>query len=50
MPGMTLSRDLFSPSGILLLGTGQVLNETLIERIREMEYNLEEFFQFYIQR
>ncbi len=50
IPGMTLSRDLFSPSGILLLGAGQVLNETLIERIREMEYNLEEVFQFFIQR
>jgi len=46
--GMKLSRDLISEEGILLLSADQVLDDTSIERIREMEFNLEENFKIYI--
>lgn len=46
--GMKLSRDLISDEGILLLSSEQVLDETSIERIREMEFNLEETLEIYI--
>lgn len=46
--GMMLSRDLISSEGILLLSADQILDETAIERIREMEFNLEEYFQIYV--
>lgn len=46
--GMTLSRDLISGQGILLLSVGQVIDNTVIERVREIEFNLEECFEIYI--
>ena len=46
--GMKLSRDLISESGILLLSAEQALDETAIERIREMEFNLNEAFSIYV--
>lgn len=48
--GMKLSRDLISHQGILLLSAEQVLDETSIERIREMEFNLEEEFEVYVSQ
>lgn len=45
---MKLSRDLISESGILLLSAEQALDETAIERIREMEFNLNETFSIYV--
>lgn len=48
--GMKLSRDLISDDGILLLSADQILDETSIERIREMEFNLEESFKIYISQ
>jgi response regulator RpfG family c-di-GMP phosphodiesterase len=34
-PGMTLSRDLITPAGMLLLSTGHVLNQKLIRQIND---------------
>ena len=48
--GMKLSRDLISEQGILLLSVDQVLDETAIERIREMEFNLEETFEIFVSQ
>lgn len=47
-PAMLLSRDLISDDGIMLLSEGQALDQTSIERIREMEFNLQETFQVYV--
>ena len=46
--GMKLSRDLISSDGLLLLSAHQVLDDTAIERIREMEFNLKEAFEVYV--
>lgn len=46
--GMKLSRDLISGDGILLLSAHQALDETAIERIREMEFNLKEEFEVFV--
>ncbi|WP_415911883.1 HD domain-containing phosphohydrolase [Neptuniibacter sp. QD37_11] len=48
--GMKLSRDLISREGILLLSAGQVLDDVSIERIREMEFNLEEALEIYVSQ
>lgn len=48
--GMKLSRDLISEQGILLLSVEQELDETAIERIREMEFNLEEAFEIFVSQ
>ena len=48
--GMKLSRDLISREGILLLSAGQVLDDVSIERIREMEFNLEETLEVYVSQ
>lgn len=48
--GMKLSRDLISEHGILLLSVDQVLDEIAIERIREMEFNLEEAFEIFVSK
>lgn len=47
--GAQLSRDLISQQGILLLSEGQVLDATIIEWVREMEFNLEESFKIYVK-
>jgi hypothetical protein len=49
-PGMTLSRDLISDDGILLLSGGQRLDQLSIDRIRDMEFNLQESFKIYVNR
>ncbi len=48
--GMQLSRDLVSAQGVLLLSAGQRLDGIIIERIREIEFNLEEIFELFINR
>lgn len=48
-PGMILSRDLISQEGILLLSGGQPLDALSIERVRELEFNLEEVFEIYVK-
>ncbi|WP_415893682.1 HD domain-containing phosphohydrolase [Neptuniibacter sp. PT8_73] len=48
--GMKLSRDLISREGILLLSADQVLDDVAIERIREMEFNLEETLEVYVSQ
>lgn len=48
--GMKLSRDLISGDGMLLLSADQLLDETAIERIREMEFNLDETFKVYVSQ
>ena len=48
--GMQLSRDLISAQGVLLLSAGQHLDSIVIERIREMEFNLEEVFEVFVNR
>lgn len=49
-PGMKLSRDLISGDGMLLLSADQVLDGVAIERIREMEFNLDETFNVYVSQ
>lgn len=39
-PGMVLARDLSSPSGLLLLTTGHVLDEAVIGKIRSFERSI----------
>jgi len=46
--GMRLSRDIVTATGCLLLSAGQVLDEVFINRVREMERNLEETLNIYI--
>ncbi len=48
-PGMVLTRDLISSDGILLLGNGEVLDQETIDRIRDLEFNLSEFFHLYVE-
>ena len=48
--GLKLSRDLISEEGILLLSADQVLDDIAIERIREIEFNLEETFTIYVSQ
>lgn len=48
--GFKLSRDLISEDGMLLLSADQKLDNTAIERIREMEFNLEESFKIYVSQ
>lgn len=50
LSGMQLSRDLVSTQGVLLLSAGQRLDGVVIERIREMEFNLEEIFEVFVNR
>ena len=50
LPGMQLSRDLVSGHGVLLLSAGQHLDGVVIERIREIEFNLEEIFEVFVNR
>ena len=50
LAGMQLSRDLVSAHGVLLLSAGQRLDGVIIERIREIEFNLEEVFELFINR
>lgn len=50
LAGMQLSRDLVSAQGVLLLSAGQRLDGVVIERIREIEFNLEEIFEVFINR
>lgn len=49
-PGMALTRDLISQDGILLLGHGEVLDQSTIERIRDLEYNFSEYFQLFVEQ
>lgn len=49
-PNMRLSRDLISASGMLLLSADQTLDGLLIERIREMEFNLNEIFEIFVSK
>lgn len=46
--GMMLSRDLISDEGILLLSADQIIDAAAIERIRDMEFNLQELFKIYV--
>lgn len=48
-PGMTLTRDLISHDGVLLLGHGEVLDQRTIDRIRDLEYNFSEYFHLFIE-
>lgn len=50
LSGMQLSRDLVSAQGVLLLSAGQRLDSVAIQRIREMEFNLEEIFEVFVNR
>ncbi|SIS59833.1 HD domain-containing phosphohydrolase [Neptunomonas antarctica] len=50
LPGVTLSRDLVSAQGVLLLSAGQLLDKVIIERIREIEFNLDEIFEVFVNR
>ncbi|MEH6444717.1 MAG: HD domain-containing phosphohydrolase [Oceanospirillaceae bacterium] len=45
---MTLSRDIINSAHCLLLSAGQKLDETLIQRIHEMELNLQEKFDIFV--
>lgn len=49
-PGMTLSRDLVSAEGVLLLSAGLEVDTLMIQRIRELEANLEEHFVIFVNR
>ena len=49
-PGMVLTRDLISSEGILLLGDGETLDQETIDRIRDLEFNLSEFFHLYVEQ
>jgi len=48
-PGMSLTRDLISEQGILLLARGFKLDNTSMSRVRELEANLGEEFELYVQ-
>ncbi|WP_420555116.1 HD domain-containing phosphohydrolase [Neptuniibacter marinus] len=48
--GMRLTRDLISDEGIMLLSSEQVLDEVSINRIREIEFNLDESLQIYVSQ
>ncbi|MCV6589800.1 MAG: response regulator [Marinobacterium sp.] len=48
--GMVLTRDLVSEQGILLLTRGFRLDDTAMIRVRELEANLGETFELYVQR
>ncbi|WP_417221922.1 HD domain-containing phosphohydrolase [Amphritea sp.] len=48
--GMTLSRDLLSAQGVLLLSAGQVLDDLTIQRVIDMEINLAEILKIYIDQ
>ena len=47
--GMVLTRDLISEAGILLLTKGFRLDSTAMTRVRELEANLGEAFELYVQ-
>ena len=49
-PGMQLTRDLICDQGILLLSEGLSLDRNSIERIQEMELNLNEQFTLFIKK
>ncbi len=46
--GMVLSRDIVNSANCLLLSAGQLLDETLIQRIHEMEHNLQEKLDIFV--
>ncbi len=48
--GMQLTRDLICDQGILLLSEGLSLDKNSIERIQEMELNLNEQFKLFIKK
>lgn len=48
--GMTLSRDLLTSQGVLLLSAGQVLDNLTIQRMIDMEINLAEILKIYIDQ
>lgn len=48
--GMTLARDLISPSGLLLLTAGHVLDETVIEKIRSFERSISVRLYAYVRQ
>ena len=48
--GMTLSRDMLTGEGVLLLSAGFVLDEIAIQRIREMEINLSEILEIFVEQ
>lgn len=47
--GMVLSRDLYYRDDILLLTKGFRLDEVSMERIRELEANMDEIFKLYVE-
>jgi len=48
--GMVLARDLISEQGILLLTKGFRLDSTAMSRVRELEANLGEAFELFVQK
>ena len=48
--GMQMSRDLISSGGILLLSEKQIMDKETIERLRDMEENLQEHFKIFINQ
>lgn len=47
--GMVLTRDLISEQGVMLLAKGFKLDGTAMSRVRELEANLGEEFELYVQ-
>lgn len=47
--GMKLSRDMLTDEGVLLLSAGFILDEISIQRIREMEINLSEILEIFVE-
>lgn len=48
--GMKLSRDMLTSGGVLLLSAGFILDELSIDRIREMEINLSEILEIFVEQ
>lgn len=48
--GMKLSRDMLTGEGVLLLSAGFILDEITIHRIREMEINLSEILEIFVEQ
>jgi hypothetical protein len=46
--GMTLTRDLTSQGGVLMLGAGKVLTQHLIEKLLELEISASKEFVLYV--
>ena len=47
-PGMALTRDLLSEQGVLLLSAGAKLDQDIIDRLTDMEENLGEQLEIYV--